>query len=148
MTIQLKTLLVSGILLTLLMTAIGNPAQAELRIDITRGTVEPLPIAVTDFSGMSTPEQQYGKGIARVIAADLDRNWEVLAEPIQTMMRRYGIEQPYEKLKALTRGHKIDAAAIREFVETLEMPESARQELIALTPATYIGNATDQAEKI
>ena len=83
-----------------------------------------------------------------VIAADLDRNWEVLAEPIQTVMRRYGIEQPYEKLKALTRGQKIDAAAIREFVETLELPESARQELIALTPATYIGNAAEQAEKI
>ncbi|MCP4472574.1 MAG: adenylosuccinate lyase [Gammaproteobacteria bacterium] len=83
-----------------------------------------------------------------VIAADLDQNWEVLAEPIQTVMRRYGIEQPYEKLKALTRGQKIDAAAIREFVETLDLPESARQELIALTPATYIGNAAQQAEKI
>jgi len=83
-----------------------------------------------------------------VIAADLDQNWEVLAEPIQTVMRRYGIEQPYEKLKALTRGQKIDAAAIREFVETLDLPDSAKQELIALTPASYIGNAADQAEKI
>jgi adenylosuccinate lyase len=83
-----------------------------------------------------------------VIAADLEQNWEVLAEPIQTVMRRYGIEQPYEKLKALTRGQKIDAAAIREFVETLDLPESARQELIELTPATYIGNAVAQAEKI
>jgi adenylosuccinate lyase len=83
-----------------------------------------------------------------VIDADLDQNWEVLAEPIQTVMRRYGIEQPYEKLKALTRGQKIDAAAIREFVGTLDLPESARQELIELTPATYIGNAADQAEKI
>ena len=82
------------------------------------------------------------------IAADLDQNWEVLAEPIQTVMRRYGIEQPYEKLKALTRGQKIDAAIIREFVETLDLPETAREELIALTPAAYIGNATRQAEQI
>ena len=82
------------------------------------------------------------------IATDLDQNWEVLAEPIQTVMRRYGIEQPYEKLKALTRGQKIDAAAIREFVEGLDLPDSARQELIRLTPATYIGNAAQQAEKI
>jgi adenylosuccinate lyase len=94
------------------------------------------------------------RGIAKlevnheVIAADLDQNWEVLAEPIQTVMRRYGIDQPYEKLKALTRGQKIDAMAIREFVDTLELPESALQELRALTPATYVGNAAEQAEKI
>jgi adenylosuccinate lyase len=85
---------------------------------------------------------------AAAMAADLDNNWEVLAEPIQTVMRRYGIEQPYEKLKALTRGQKINAATIREFVESLDMPEAARNELIALTPASYIGNATDQAKKV
>ena len=85
---------------------------------------------------------------AEVIADDLDRNWEVLAEPIQTVMRRYGIEQPYEKLKALTRGQKVDAAAVRQFVEALDIPESARRELLALTPASYIGNAVAQAEKI
>ena len=85
---------------------------------------------------------------AEVIADDLDRNWEVLAEPIQTVMRRYGIEQPYEKLKALTRGQKVDAAAVRQFVEALDIPESARRELLALTPASYIGNAAAQAEKI
>ena len=85
---------------------------------------------------------------AAAMAADLDNNWEVLAEPIQTVMRRYGIDQPYEKLKALTRGQKIDAAAIREFVETLDMPDAARRELIALTPASYIGNAAAQARKI
>ncbi|MDH3634796.1 MAG: adenylosuccinate lyase [Gammaproteobacteria bacterium] len=82
------------------------------------------------------------------IATDLDQNWEVLAEPIQTVMRRYGIEQPYEKLKALTRGQKIDADAIRRFVDSLDIPESARQELIKLSPASYIGNATEQAKKI
>jgi adenylosuccinate lyase len=85
---------------------------------------------------------------AAAMAADLDKNWEVLAEPIQTVMRRYGIEQPYEKLKALTRGQKIDATVIREFVETLDLPEAARRELIALTPAGYIGNAADQARNI
>ena len=63
-------------------------------------------------------------------------------------MRRYGIEQPYEKLKALTRGQKVDAEAVRQFVEALDIPESARRELLALTPASYIGNAVAQAEKI
>jgi len=82
------------------------------------------------------------------IAADLEQNWEVLAEPIQTVMRRYGIEQPYEKLKALTRGQKIDAEAIRQFVESLEIPENARQELIKLSPASYFGNAAEQAKNI
>jgi adenylosuccinate lyase len=85
---------------------------------------------------------------AGVIADDLDNNWEVLAEPIQTVMRRYGIEQPYEKLKALTRGQKIDAETIRAFVESLDLPAAARRELIALTPARYIGNAAKQAEQI
>jgi len=82
------------------------------------------------------------------ICADLEHNWEVLAEPIQTVMRRYGVEQPYEKLKALTRGQKIDAQAVREFVEALEIPAAAKQELIKLTPASYIGNAVKQAETI
>jgi adenylosuccinate lyase len=85
---------------------------------------------------------------AGVIADDLDDNWEVLAEPIQTVMRRYGIEQPYEKLKALTRGQKIDAGTIRAFVEALDLPAAARSELIALTPARYVGNAAEQAKKI
>jgi len=85
---------------------------------------------------------------ASVIADDLDNNWEVLAEPIQTVMRRYGIEQPYEKLKALTRGHKIDAEDIRAFVEALDLPAAAKRELIALTPARYIGNAAKQAQQI
>ena len=85
---------------------------------------------------------------ADAIAADLESNWEVLAEPIQTVMRRYGVEQPYEKLKALTRGQKIDAQMVREFVEALDIPAAAKQELIKLTPASYIGNAVKQAETI
>jgi len=85
---------------------------------------------------------------AERIAADLEQNWEVLAEPIQTVMRRYGIEQPYEKLKALTRGQKVDAEAVRQFVEALEIPAAAKRDLLELTPASYIGNAVEQANKI
>ena len=84
----------------------------------------------------------------QAIADDLDDNWEVLAEPIQTVMRRYGIEQPYEKLKALTRGHRINAEIVRDFVEKLDIPESAKKQLIAMTPASYIGNAAEQAKAI
>ena len=78
----------------------------------------------------------------------LDANWEVLAEPIQTVMRRYGIEKPYEKLKELTRGQRVTAEAMQAFIEKLEIPEAEKQRLITLTPATYTGNATEQAKKI
>ncbi|PYF84038.1 MULTISPECIES: adenylosuccinate lyase [Marinomonas] len=94
------------------------------------------------------------KGISKLeinaprLEADLDNAWEVLAEPIQTVMRRYGIESPYEKLKELTRGRTIDQATIEAFVDTLEMPEQAKAELKALTPSTYIGNAAAQAKAI
>ncbi len=80
--------------------------------------------------------------------ADLDNNWEVLAEPIQTVMRRYHIAQPYEKLKKLTRGKQIDSAALKEFIDTLELPETARKQLLALTPKKYIGNAKEKAKKL
>lgn len=75
------------------------------------------------------------------LAADLDQSWEVLAEPIQTIMRQYDIPEPYEKLKALTRGASLDQAAIQAMVSQLEMPEAAKRQLLELTPATYIGNA-------
>lgn len=94
------------------------------------------------------------KGISKLeinaprLNADLDNAWEVLAEPIQTVMRRFGIESPYEKLKELTRGRTIDQATIKAFVDTLEMPEQAKAELKKLTPATYIGNAVAQAQAI
>jgi len=84
----------------------------------------------------------------QAIADDLDQNWEVLAEPIQTVMRRYGVEQPYEKLKALTRGQKIDAQMISEFVSQLDIPDTAKQQLIDMTPGSYIGNADKQASDI
>lgn len=79
---------------------------------------------------------------------DLDHAWEVLAEPIQTVMRRYNIEKPYEKLKALTRGKAMTPEVIKNFVETLDIPESAKTELMGLTPGSYIGNAVDQANNI
>jgi len=79
---------------------------------------------------------------------DLDHAWEVLAEPIQTVMRRYNIEKPYEKLKALTRGKAMTPEVIQNFVETLDIPDSAKSELMALTPGSYIGNAVDQAQNI
>jgi adenylosuccinate lyase len=94
------------------------------------------------------------KGIGKLqlnearLAEDLENSWEVLAEPIQTVMRRYGIEQPYEKLKALTRGQEMSRDVIRAFVAELDIPEGAREALLALTPASYIGNAAAQAEAI
>lgn len=80
------------------------------------------------------------------LAADLDNAWEVLAEPIQTVMRRYGIENSYEQLKELTRGQAINQAAFVEFIETLNIPDNAKAELKALTPAGYIGLAEEICE--
>jgi adenylosuccinate lyase len=94
------------------------------------------------------------KGISKLeadsesLAADLDANWEVLAEPIQTVMRRYGIEKPYEKLKELTRGQRIGPSELREFVDKLELPEEAKESLRNLTPDTYTGNAEEQAKDV
>ena len=85
---------------------------------------------------------------ADVIETDLNASWEVLAEPIQTVMRRYGIENPYEKLKELTRGKAITQEAFREFIQTLEIPDDARENLLRLTPQNYIGNAVEQTNKL
>jgi adenylosuccinate lyase len=82
------------------------------------------------------------------LAADLDATWEILAEPIQTVMRRYGIEQPYEKLKELTRGQKVNKETMQAFVDTLDIPADAKRALRELTPGTYIGNAAAQAKKV
>jgi adenylosuccinate lyase len=82
------------------------------------------------------------------IAEDLDNSWEVLAEPIQTVMRRYGIPEPYEKLKALTRGQTMTRDVLQQFIETLAIPDDAKTALKQLTPASYIGNATQQANAI
>ena len=82
------------------------------------------------------------------LSADLDSNWEVLAEPIQTVMRRYGIEKPYEKLKELTRGKRVDAEGMAQFIDALELPEEVKVEMKTWTPANYIGNAVAQAQNI
>ncbi|MGD8690809.1 MAG: adenylosuccinate lyase, partial [Gammaproteobacteria bacterium] len=89
--------------------------------------------------------QSLEKGIGKLeadperLAADLEANWEVLAEAIQTVMRRYGVEKPYEKLKALTRGRRLDREAMQAFISRLEIPDEARQRLLELTPASYTG---------
>ena len=82
------------------------------------------------------------------IAADLDAAWEVLAEAVQTVMRRYGVPHPYEQLKALTRGKDgINQETIRTFIAGLDIPADAKARLMALTPATYIGKAVELARR-
>ena len=94
------------------------------------------------------------KGISKLevneqhLRDELNQNWEVLAEPIQTVMRRYGIEKPYEKLKELTRGKRVDEQAMREFIEKLNIPAEEKVRLQQLTPATYIGAAVALVEKL
>ena len=82
------------------------------------------------------------------LAEDLDANWEVLAEPIQTVMRRYGVENPYEQLKELTRGKRITAGQLAEFVDRLAIPDEAKARLKALTPAGYTGKAEELARRV
>ena len=82
------------------------------------------------------------------LAQDLDANWEVLAEAVQTVMRRHGVANPYEKLKALTRGKGIDRDALRAFVADLDIPPDAKRALMALTPDTYLGRAADLARRV
>ncbi|WP_027948210.1 adenylosuccinate lyase [Haliea salexigens] len=94
------------------------------------------------------------KGIGKLqlnearLAEDLEQSWEVLAEPIQTVMRRYGIEKPYEKLKELTRGQDMSRETLQTFITALEIPAAAKESLLALTPAGYTGNAAAQARAI
>lgn len=94
------------------------------------------------------------KGISKLevneqhLRDELDQNWEVLAEPIQTVMRRYGIEKPYEKLKELTRGKRVDEVAMREFIDKLDIPENEKIRLKEMTPASYIGYAVELVDKL
>jgi adenylosuccinate lyase len=95
--------------------------------------------------------QSIHKGIGKLEAdawrmgQDLDQNWEVLGEAIQTVMRRYHLPEPYEQLKRLTRGQKIGRDAMRSFIESLDLPEAEKQRLVAMTPGSYTGNAAEQA---
>ena len=82
------------------------------------------------------------------LAADLDACWEVLAEPVQTVMRRYGVANPYEQLKALTRGKGITREALHEFIGTLDIPQAERVRLLRMTPASYVGKAVELAQRI
>ncbi len=82
------------------------------------------------------------------IQADLDEAWELLAEPVQTVMRRHGIENPYEKLKELTRGHAVDEGVMRRFIEQLEIPVADKERLLAMKPADYTGKAAELARRI
>ena len=94
------------------------------------------------------------KGISKLevneqhLRDELDQNWEVLAEPIQTVMRRYGIEKPYEKLKELTRGKRVTGEAMREFIDGLSLPEAEKARLKEMTPESYIGYAVELVEKL
>jgi adenylosuccinate lyase len=82
------------------------------------------------------------------LAEDLDACWEVLAEPVQTVMRRYGIENPYEQLKELTRGKGIEKDALHAFIKTLAIPEGEKQRLLQMMPGNYIGIAAQLAKAI
>jgi adenylosuccinate lyase len=94
------------------------------------------------------------RGLAKLVVAperlhdDLDANWELLAEPIQTVMRRYGIANPYEKLKELTRGNRVSREGMQTFVQSLEIPAAAKAELLQLTPWAYTGKAAELARRI
>jgi adenylosuccinate lyase len=79
---------------------------------------------------------------------ELDANWEVLGEAVQTVMRRHGLPDPYEQLKALTRGKRVDGEAMRAFIKSLALPEGEKARLLKLTPATYTGKAAELARKL
>ncbi|MFT4672602.1 MAG: adenylosuccinate lyase [Pseudohongiellaceae bacterium] len=140
-----------------LSNALMNHMSAKLPIsrwqrDLTDSTV--LRNIGTGFAYALIAYQATLKGISKLelnkaaVDADVDQCWEVLAEPIQTVMRRYAVPEPYEKLKALTRGKGITEEALSEFVSRLDIPDEAKQELLSLTPRKYIGNASIQAKNI
>jgi adenylosuccinate lyase len=82
------------------------------------------------------------------LAADLDASWEVLAEPIQTVMRRHGLQGAYEKLKDITRGRAVTAADLHPLIRSLEIPQADKERLLAMTPASYIGKAAELARRV
>jgi adenylosuccinate lyase len=120
--------------------------------DLTDSTV--LRAVGTAFGHSQVALDSLSKGLGKLtvnperLNGDLDASWEVLAEAVQTVMRRYGLPNPYEQLKALTRGQGITAESMKAFVESLDLPEDAKQNLRALTPGGYIGLAADLAKAI
>ena len=120
--------------------------------DLTDSTVLRNMGVATGYTVLALTSLQKGIGKLEVsaepIEADLDAAWEVLGEAVQTVMRRYGVPEPYEKLKALTRGHSLDAEGLKSFILTLEIPEEAQQRLLALSPRDYTGYAEKLARDI
>jgi len=120
--------------------------------DLTDSTV--LRTLGVGFAHSSIAYQSALRGMSKLeinppaLETDLDNNWEVLAEPIQTVMRRYGIEEPYEKLKELTRGKRVDQKIMQAFVQNLAIPQQAKDQLMKMTPMNYIGNAVEQTKNI
>jgi adenylosuccinate lyase len=120
--------------------------------DLTDSTV--LRALGTAFGHSLVALESLKKGLGKLnvnaerIAADLDNSWEVLAEAVQTVMRRYGLPEPYEQLKALTRGHGITKDSMREFIVGLDLPADAKQRLLELTPGNYVGLAEMLAKDI
>ena len=120
--------------------------------DLTDSTV--LRALGTAFGHTLVALESLKKGLGKLtvnadrIAADLDNSWEVLAEAVQTVMRRYGLPEPYEQLKALTRGHGITKDSMREFIAGLDLPADAKQRLLELTPGSYVGLAGTLAKDI
>jgi len=98
--------------------------------------------------------QSLGTGLGKLelnserLAADLDAAWEVLAEPIQTVMRRYGVQGAYEKLKEVTRGQTVTAEDLHQLIRSLAIPEADKQRLLAMTPASYTGKAAELAKRV
>ena len=120
--------------------------------DLTDSTV--LRAIGTAFGHGQVGLESLAKGLGKLtvnperLDADLEASWEVLAEAVQTVMRRYGLPNPYEQLKALTRGHGITAGSMREFITGLDLPAEAKDNLLAMTPGSYTGLAADLARKI
>jgi adenylosuccinate lyase len=120
--------------------------------DLTDSTV--LRVIGTAYGHSLVASSSLLKGLGKLevntarLEQDLDASWEVLAEPIQTVMRRHGIDNPYEQLKSLTRGKRITEKDLAEFIHTLDIPEQARKDLLELTPGGYTGNAAGMARKV
>ncbi|CAJ1970977.1 unnamed protein product [Sphenostylis stenocarpa] len=142
----------------------GGLSHLSMKLPISRWQARPTVRDLTD----STVLRNMGVGIGHSLLAykstlqgigklqvnearlseDLNQCWEVLAEPIQTVMRRYGVPEPYEKLKELTRGRTVNKESIRDFIEGLDIPEEAKTNLLKLTPDTYVGAAVELARTV
>jgi adenylosuccinate lyase len=141
-----------GVANALLEHLAGKLPVSRWQRDLTDSTV--LRVIGTAYGHSLVALTSLLKGLSKLevndarLQEDLDTSWEVLAEPIQTVMRRYGIENPYEKLKALTRGKEITRGDLEQFIAGLDLPDEARVELMRLTPSNYIGNAEKMARSL